>query len=480
MASSTIRARATAAAKAKANAPATTTTTGGLKGETRTRPGYTFEDVARHDAPDDAWCVVHDVVYDITHWISKHPGGSIPLRQYAGRDMTDAFNAYHGPSGKAARTLRAYAIGDLVDPASVLDPVASDASSDDGSEFQEEGAEEVSEVPVSPKKANGAKVREEKQRADYPDHVGAFRELVAGLEDEFHTDYAHYFKLAAFLVTLLSGAFYCVLGYEGEHGVAVRALGACLLGLFWQQSMFIGHDAGHGAITHDHRRDFLVGLVVGNLCNGVGITWWTTTHNVHHVRVQLVGVRPGHSTHARHRGDAQVLQIGLELVSQPTDAVRRGGAVARVEAALHVLPHHGGGAVQPVRAVDHPVVTSKEITLKRRTLESRGDGRVFRVAGGARVRVCRRRWERLGFLLLSHAVGGVIHVQICLSHFSRECVRRTTRKRRVGGDAARRHDGHRLPGVVGLVPRRLAVPDRAPPRAIACRGTSSGASARRR
>ena len=129
--------------------------------------------------------------------------------------MTDAFNAYHGPSGKAARTLRAYAIGDLVDPASVLDPVASDASSDYGIEFQEEGADEVSEVPVSPKKANGAKVREEKQRADYPDHVGAFRELVAGLEDEFHTDYAHYFKLAAFLVTLLSGAFYCVLWYEG-------------------------------------------------------------------------------------------------------------------------------------------------------------------------------------------------------------------------------------------------------------------------
>ena len=28
--------------------------------------------------------------------------------------------------------------------------------------------------------------------------------------------------------------------------------------------------------------------------------------------------------------------------------------------------------------------------------------------------------ERVGFLLLSHAVGGLIHVQICLSHFSRD------------------------------------------------------------
>ena len=226
----------------------------------------------------------------------EHPAQAVRRARHDGRVQ----RVSRTERGKRRRTLRAYAIGDLVDPASVLDPVASDASSDDGSEFQEEGAEEVSEVPVSPKKANGAKVREEKQRADYPDHVGAFRELVAGLEDEFHTDYAHYFKLAAFLVTLLSGAFYCVLGYEGEHGVAVRALGACLLGLFWQQSMFIGHDAGHGAITHDHAERFpRAASSSANLCNGVGITWWTTTHNVHHVRVQLAGVRPGHPAHAR-------------------------------------------------------------------------------------------------------------------------------------------------------------------------------------
>ena len=418
MASSTIRARETAAAKAKANAPATTTTTGGLKGETRTRPGYTFEDVARHDAPDDAWCVVHDVVYDITHWISKHPGGSIPLRQYAGRDMTDAFNAYHGPSGKAARTLRAYAIGDLVDPASVLDPVASDASSDDGIEFQEEGAEEVSEVPVSPKKANGAKVREEKQRADYPDHVGAFRELVAGLEDEFHTDYAHYFKLAAFLVTLLSGAFYCVLGYEGEHGVAVRALGACLLGLFWQQSMFIGHDAGHGAITHDHRRDFLVGLVVGNLCNGVGITWWTTTHNVHHVACNSLECDPD----IQHMPIIAVTPKYFKSVwslyhnrRMPFDAAAR-WLVSKQHYTFYPIM-----AVARFNLYAQSIIlllTSKEITLKRRTLELAVMGAYFAWLA-ALVSAVPSGWERLGFLLLSHAVGGVIHVQICLSHFSR-------------------------------------------------------------
>ena len=75
--------------------------------------GYSADDVARHCAKDDAWVIVGDGVYDITEWIPRHPGGSIPLVQYAGRDMTDAFRAYHSPNGKAAKTLNAYKIGEF-------------------------------------------------------------------------------------------------------------------------------------------------------------------------------------------------------------------------------------------------------------------------------------------------------------------------------------------------------------------------------
>ena len=102
-----------------------------------------------------------------------------------------------------------------------------------------------------------------------PAHVAAFRELVAGLEGEFHTDYAHYAKLGACLVTLLATAVYCVAA--PGTGFWTHMLGAVLLGMFWQQTMFIGHDAGHGAITHDHQKDFYIGLVVGNLCNGEAV-----------------------------------------------------------------------------------------------------------------------------------------------------------------------------------------------------------------
>lgn len=50
----------------------------------------------------DAWVSVGDKVYDISHWIRRHPGGSIPLLQYAGRDMT----VREGPGGRGRETAR--------------------------------------------------------------------------------------------------------------------------------------------------------------------------------------------------------------------------------------------------------------------------------------------------------------------------------------------------------------------------------------
>ena len=224
--------------------------------------GYSADDVARHCAKDDAWVIVGDGVYDITEWIPRHPGGSIPLVQYAGRDMTDAFRAYHSPTGKAAKTLNAYRIGEF--PGRRLEAGSECESPQD--HLATASGDSVGSAASSDAAA--------------PPHVAAFRALVAGLEGEFRTDYRHYYKLFACLTALFAASVWCVVG--AGHGVWTHMLGAVLLGMFWQQTMFIGHDAGHGAITHDHAKDFFIGLIVGNLCNGVGITWWTTTHNVHH------------------------------------------------------------------------------------------------------------------------------------------------------------------------------------------------------
>lgn len=65
----------------------------GLRGE---RPGLlTVEDVRRHSSADDCWTVLEGRVYNITPYLSFHPGGVDMLLQGAGRDSTALFLKYH-------------------------------------------------------------------------------------------------------------------------------------------------------------------------------------------------------------------------------------------------------------------------------------------------------------------------------------------------------------------------------------------------
>jgi len=351
---------------------------------------YTMDEVATHDRMGDAWVTVDGKVYDLSSWIKRHPGGSIPLLQYAGRDMTDAFRAYHGPTGKAAKTLASYCVGEVVSAAAAA-----------GAGTESKTAETAAAVAAEA----------------VPDHVTEFRKLVNSLEGEFHTDYVHYAQLGAALCTLFASAVYCIAG--AGHGWAMHMLGAVLLGLFWQQTMFIGHDAGHGAITHDHKKDFLIGLVVGNLCNGVGITWWTTTHNVHHCatnsaecdpdiqHMPIMAVSPKyfksvyslyHSRQLTFDKVAQSLISMQHYVFYPLMAVARFNLYAQTLILL---------------------ATSTEIKRSRRALEA-GVMVLYFCWLGALVSCMGGAAEKVAFLLVSHAVGGLIHVQICLSHFSRD------------------------------------------------------------
>jgi delta8-fatty-acid desaturase len=58
---------------------------------------------------------------------------------------------------------------------------------------------------------------------------------------------------------------------------------ALFLGCFWQQIMFVAHDAGHLGITHNVVFDTIAGILVADLCCGLSIGWWKSSHNVHHL-----------------------------------------------------------------------------------------------------------------------------------------------------------------------------------------------------
>ncbi|KAF8607793.1 putative cytochrome b2, mitochondrial precursor [Ceratobasidium sp. AG-I] len=55
------------------------------------------QEVAKHNTPTSCWIVVSGKIYDVTEFLSEHPGGSAILLKYAGRDATAAYEVAHGP-----------------------------------------------------------------------------------------------------------------------------------------------------------------------------------------------------------------------------------------------------------------------------------------------------------------------------------------------------------------------------------------------
>jgi cytochrome b involved in lipid metabolism len=54
-----------------------------------------LSEVQLHSTADDAWTVIHNKVYNMTPYLSFHPGGVDYLIKVAGKDGTALFNKYH-------------------------------------------------------------------------------------------------------------------------------------------------------------------------------------------------------------------------------------------------------------------------------------------------------------------------------------------------------------------------------------------------
>ena len=94
-----------AAAPAPAASPA-------AAGDGATAP-LTMDVVAQHATPSDCWAAIDGNVYNLTDWISQHPGGSGVIEAMCGTDGSDAFNNQHGGQGQPASELKNFLIGAL-------------------------------------------------------------------------------------------------------------------------------------------------------------------------------------------------------------------------------------------------------------------------------------------------------------------------------------------------------------------------------
>lgn len=77
---------------------------------------YTMEEIAKFDGSDKSKPLIFAIngeVYDITRWVSRHPGGKI-VAQYAGEDATDVYTAMHPDKEVSNKYMKTYKIGNVV------------------------------------------------------------------------------------------------------------------------------------------------------------------------------------------------------------------------------------------------------------------------------------------------------------------------------------------------------------------------------
>jgi len=76
-----------------------------------------LDTVAMNDSEASCWTVINGNVYDLTDWISSHPGGASRILGLCGIDGTSQFEGQHGGSAATEGTLGSYLIGSIGDPA---------------------------------------------------------------------------------------------------------------------------------------------------------------------------------------------------------------------------------------------------------------------------------------------------------------------------------------------------------------------------
>jgi len=88
-------------------------TSGSASSSTGAKTTFTMAEVATHNTAASCYSAINGGVYNLTSWISQHPGGQNAIKGLCGVDGSAAFNNQHGGSGKPESVLAGYKIGTL-------------------------------------------------------------------------------------------------------------------------------------------------------------------------------------------------------------------------------------------------------------------------------------------------------------------------------------------------------------------------------
>lgn len=196
----------------------------------------------------------------------------------------------------------------------------------------------------------------------------------------------------------------------------------CFMGAFWSQLVFCAHDAGHVAITHNYTIDTLIGMTIAAPIGGLSLGWWKLSHNIHHI----VTNSPEHDPDNQHLPFLAVNQRFLgSLFSTYHERIMPYDDFAKL-----LVPYQ--------KYLYYPVLTLGRFNLyvQSWTFLIQGKGprsgpawwhRWFEIAGNVIfwlwygwgiVGHIPGHWNRFAFVMTSHMITVLLHVQFTVSHFA--------------------------------------------------------------
>ncbi|XP_010251589.1 PREDICTED: delta(8)-fatty-acid desaturase [Nelumbo nucifera] len=321
------------------------------------------DELRKHNKAGDLWISIQGKVYDVTDWVKNHPGGDTPLLNFAGQDVTDAFVAYH--PGTAWKLLDRFFIGYLEDY-------------------------HVSEVSK-----------------DYRKLVSDFTKM--GLFEK--KGHGVFFSLC--FVAMIFASSVC--GVLLSNNVWVHLACGGVMGFFWVQSGWLGHDSAHYQTMLSPRLNRFAQVLIGNCLTGFSMGWWKWIHNGHHIACNSLDFDPD----LQH---IPLFAVSSKFFNSLTSYFY--GRKMSFDSVARFLVSYQHWTFYPVMCIARINLFAQAFLflLSKRRVPRRGQeivGILIFWTWFPLLVSCLPNWgERVMFILASLAVTGIQHVQFCLSHFS--------------------------------------------------------------
>ncbi|KAE9389384.1 delta 8-sphingoloid desaturase protein [Gymnopus androsaceus JB14] len=248
----------------------------------------------------------HLIIYDTkvlripASWLDVHPGGSLVLLHFVGRDATAEIDAYH--NDLILPLVKKYSIGTLAEPGPwdpLLPPIAAGWIRKDGKWLSEATTWNVDSNQILLVANDSPALRKSAPTIEtltpppsklslqvQEQHATAYKTLHKRITDAglyktpYLTGYGPEFVRYVSLGLISAYAF--------RHDWLLTS--AVALGLMWHLLVFFVHDLGHMGVTGNWNIDRLISILIADFIGGLSVAWWVDNHNVHH----LVTNHPSH------------------------------------------------------------------------------------------------------------------------------------------------------------------------------------------